>query len=232
MIHSACFDTSSPGRCRHWNAAERLTMCSFNQFDIAEVTRALEADATHPLQGVTLGVLLCGVPLSLSADARALGAKLVVTDADTLFTEAGEALVRDCRAHGLQVMVYTVNSREDMRLALQLGLAGICTDYIDVCRAERHAHAQAAVAVATSTHTIAGGCGSKTERLAQASAAAKGAMHFEKGPNSTYARAKAVGKARASVLRRAAGGLTRGNPRAPQTDGLVDPASAFRAIVF
>ena len=215
---------------RKWNAAERLTMCSFNQFDIAEVTRALDADAAHPLHGVTLGVLLCGVPLSLSADARALGAKLVVTDAATLFTEAGEALVRDCRGHGIRVMVYTVNSREDMRLALELGLAGICTDYIDVCRAERKSHAEATVARAARSHAVAGGCGAKTERLAQAVAAAQDARRREEEAKS-QALAKAAGKAGASALRKAAG-LARGNPRNPSgSDRLVDPASAFRAIV-
>ena len=116
-------------------------------------------------------------------------------------------------------MVYTVNSREDMRIALRMNLAGICTDYIDVCRAERQQHAQSVVS--SKIECVTGAYASKAERLAT-TVAVKKLENRVKEEARAQAVAKSFGKTGVSVLRTA----TRADPRK-----LVTPHAAFRAIV-
>lgn len=100
---------------RGWRA-DQFQVSSFHLPELREFKRLLPQ--------VPLGVLLCGVPLTLAAAATELGAAVVSLDLDF----ADPALIADAKRRGMRVFVYTVNHPDD--LARMRGIVdGVFTDY-------------------------------------------------------------------------------------------------------
>jgi glycerophosphoryl diester phosphodiesterase len=96
---------------------EQFLVSSFNLPELREFKRLVPE--------VTLGVLLCGVPLDLAAASTELGARVVSLDRD--FAEP--ALIADAHARGMKVFVFTVNEREDIARFRAAGADGVFTDF-------------------------------------------------------------------------------------------------------
>lgn len=79
---------------------------------------------------IARGYLFHGVPLRGADEALALGCFSLNLSLDCVSL----GLVKEARARGLKVFVYTVNARDDMERMLRLGVDGFFTDYIDVAR--------------------------------------------------------------------------------------------------
>ena len=95
------------------------------QFQVSSFHLPELRDFKRRLPEVPLGVLLCGVPLSLAAAATELGAQVVSVDRD--FADA--ALIADAHARGAKVFVFTVNEPADMARFRAAGVDGVFTDF-------------------------------------------------------------------------------------------------------
>jgi glycerophosphoryl diester phosphodiesterase len=84
-------------------------------------------DFKRRLPEVPLGVLMCGVPLTLAAAATELGAAVLSLDMDF----ADPALIEDAHRRGLRVFVYTVNLPADIARMRARGADGVFTDFPD-----------------------------------------------------------------------------------------------------
>ncbi|MBB88009.1 MAG: hypothetical protein KAG72_04350 [Abyssibacter sp.] len=91
-----------------------------SSFDLQELRqlRALEPR-------IPIGALYAGVPLDYAASAEALGAVSVHLSHEFLAPN----MIRDARARGLAVHVYTVNDPVEIARVRALGVDGIFTDY-------------------------------------------------------------------------------------------------------
>lgn len=98
-----------------WRADEFL-VSSFILPELREFKRLMP--------NISLGVLLCGVPLDLAACASTLGAGTVTLDRGF----ADPDLIADARQRGMQVYVYTVDEPDDVERLQALGVVGIFTD--------------------------------------------------------------------------------------------------------
>ncbi len=79
---------------------------------------------------IPIGALIVGIPLHYAYLAEEL--KAYSLNADIEFLD--EALVEDAHRRGLQVYVYTVNRREDIRRMETLGVDGVFTDFPEIVR--------------------------------------------------------------------------------------------------
>jgi len=107
---------------RHHSAIEQATVASFDHYALLrlkEIEPALRTDA-----------LLVGRPVSVSALAGPCLADGVALEA-SLVTKTE---VEDCRAAGLQLVVWVVNEPARMHHFIGLGVDGIITDRPDFLR--------------------------------------------------------------------------------------------------
>jgi len=79
---------------------------------------------------IALGYLFHGIPLRGAEEAVALNCFSLNLSLDCV----NHTVVKEARARGLKVFVYTVNARDDMERMLRLGVDGFFTDYVDVAR--------------------------------------------------------------------------------------------------
>lgn len=98
---------------------ERFQVSSFHHPELWEFHQLLPE--------VPIGALVCGVPLSWAGDATELGASVLSVSAEFV----DPRLVADAHGRGLQLWVYTVNNKAQMRAMRELGVDGIFTDYPD-----------------------------------------------------------------------------------------------------
>jgi glycerophosphoryl diester phosphodiesterase len=89
-------------------------------------------DALRQLKDVLpdqpVGLILLGAPPDAAERARTLGAEIVSLEAVHLTSE----LVEDCQRAGLRVTTWTVNERDSLHEAMELGVDGIATDRPDL----------------------------------------------------------------------------------------------------
>jgi glycerophosphoryl diester phosphodiesterase len=112
---------------RDWIAqggdAEKILVSSFHLPELYEFRQLLPE--------VSVGALLCGVPLDWAGVAVELGASTLNLSDEFV----DERLVADAHARGLKVWVYTVNHPDEMARMRALGVDGIFTDYPDRAQA-------------------------------------------------------------------------------------------------
>jgi glycerophosphoryl diester phosphodiesterase len=112
---------------RDWIAqggdAEKILVSSFHLPELYEFRQLLTE--------VSVGALLCGVPLDWAGVAVELGASTLNLSDEFV----DERLVADAHARGLKVWVYTVNHPDEMARMRALGVDGIFTDYPDRAQA-------------------------------------------------------------------------------------------------
>ncbi|SER16809.1 glycerophosphoryl diester phosphodiesterase [Solimonas aquatica] len=97
--------------------AERFQVSSFHHPELWEFHQLMPE--------VPIGMLVCGVPLSWAGEAAELGASVLSVSAE--FVDA--QLIADAHARGLQLWVYTVNDRKQLRALRALGVDGVFSDY-------------------------------------------------------------------------------------------------------
>lgn len=97
--------------------AERFQVSSFHHPELWEFHQLLPE--------VPIGALFCGVPLSWAGEAAELGASVISVSAE--FVDA--RLIADAHARGLQLWVYTVNHKAEVRALRELGVDGVFSDY-------------------------------------------------------------------------------------------------------
>ena len=110
-------------RLRRRALLDRVTVISFHDEALREVRQLLP---DHPV------VLVAGGSSATAPErAQALGAHMVSLDLRRLTAE----IVADCRARGLQVISWTVNTPEELARVRDLGLDGVVTDTPEIRRA-------------------------------------------------------------------------------------------------
>lgn len=108
---------------RGWQPEDFL-VSSFNH-------RELQA-FKQQMPDIRIGALIVGIPLHYAFLAEELNAFSLNADIEFL----NEALVEDAHRRGLQVYVYTVNRREDVRRMEALGVDGVFTDFPEIVKRE------------------------------------------------------------------------------------------------
>lgn len=101
-----------------WSTAQFL-VSSFHLPELYEFKQAMPE--------ISVGALLCGVPLDWAAVATELGADSLNFSVE--FVDG--RLIVDAKQRGLQVLVYTVNHPEDALWLRSLGVDGVFSDYPD-----------------------------------------------------------------------------------------------------
>lgn len=91
-----------------------------SSFDHRALARFRQLEPETPL-----GALYYGAPVDNAAQAEALGASTLHPSLDFVDAE----LVQDAHRRGLKVLVYTVNSEEDIARMRALGVDGVFTNY-------------------------------------------------------------------------------------------------------
>lgn len=71
------------------------------------------------------GVLVCNIPLDYAACCEAIGAYSFHPNLEFI----DQALVDDANKRGLEIVVYTVNDRDDFEMLSEMGVAGVFSDY-------------------------------------------------------------------------------------------------------
>ena len=97
--------------------AEQIIVSSFNHHLLTEVN-------TWEL-GVEIGALTASLPIDYAAFATEIGAHAVHADINAL----NEAFVRDAKARGLQVRVYTVDEQHDIEQLFHWNVDAIFSNY-------------------------------------------------------------------------------------------------------
>lgn len=115
---------------RERKLTEKVLVGSFFTEPLAEFRAACPEVATSMSQPeVTKLVILQKLRLSHLYDVPGVALQVpVASDGITIVTES---FVKDMQARGLKVHVWTINSLEDMRALIELGVDGIITDYPD-----------------------------------------------------------------------------------------------------
>lgn len=101
--------------------------CSYEDFMVSSFNHRELVKLRQRIPQIKIGAILYGIPLSVSD----LKEKF---DADSLHISTefiSQELIDEAHAHGMTVFAYTVNSIDDFKRVLSMGIDGICSDYPD-----------------------------------------------------------------------------------------------------